>query len=266
MNPLNAKDLKDLLAKRHKDDIFYTEVNTGFTDGIEIRRMDAWALQKSYMAPLTYGYEIKVSRSDFLHDSKMQVYLGFCDEMYLVTIPGVVQNSGELPENFGWLEAQKFGDDYRLRTKRKAPCRNAAIPVSFWRALVINKGLSEPASDPFSQNRFHASSAKEWLAKKSDWLHIGKSIGEEIAHYRRNKETEEKTNAMALRIRRYLDDSFSIDDRRLDEWSFQLLKERVDQRLKIDNIDYLITRIESLVKELKGSEGNKYATEKGEKS
>lgn len=188
---LTAKDIKQLLGKRHVKDIFYKEVNTGFTDS-EVRRMDAWALQKSYTAPLTYGYEVKISRSDFLHDSKMQSYLGFCNEMYLVTTPGVVCDANELPENFGWLEVQKFGDDYRLRTKRKAPYRNTDIPVSFWRALVINKGFPDIDTNPFMENQYHARSAKEWLEKKSEWLQIGSALGEEIARYRRDKKEPKK--------------------------------------------------------------------------
>jgi hypothetical protein len=70
-------DIKLALSKRHKDDYFLTEVKDGPTMGASHARIDAWAMKKSWSKPLVWGYEIKVSRSDFLNDTKWPAYWGY---------------------------------------------------------------------------------------------------------------------------------------------------------------------------------------------
>lgn len=127
---MKAVDIISMLETRHKDDAFFSEVaiNSGQ------RRMDAWAMKPSYTKSLITAYEVKVSRSDFLHDTKMQEYMPYCNQMYLVAPKGVVKD-GELPEGFGFILAT----EKRLLTKIKAPVREVEIPEGFWRALIVNR-------------------------------------------------------------------------------------------------------------------------------
>lgn len=66
-----AEDIKHALARRHKEDMFFTEVKDGPT-GYQYSRIDALAIKISWSKYQLTGYEVKVSRSDFLRDSKWQ--------------------------------------------------------------------------------------------------------------------------------------------------------------------------------------------------
>lgn len=59
------------------------------------------------------GYEVKVSRGDFLQDRKWSSYTPYFNRFYLATLPGVVVK-GELPAEVGHLEMRGDGDERRL--------------------------------------------------------------------------------------------------------------------------------------------------------
>lgn len=115
MTEHTAESIKELLAKRHANDVWVPECNTGSAHA-GCRRMDGWAMPKSWSPWGTVGYEIKVSRGDFLHDRKMTEYAPFCHELYLVT-PWKMVDPIEVPEGMGLMYAQST----RLVTKIKAP-------------------------------------------------------------------------------------------------------------------------------------------------
>lgn len=52
----------------------------------------------------THGFEVKVSRSDFLSDRKMESYLPYCNYLWVVAPPGVVRAGDELLEGIGLIE------------------------------------------------------------------------------------------------------------------------------------------------------------------
>jgi hypothetical protein len=79
---LDSADVKRLLAKKHESDIFVEECKTGPAGS---RSLDGWAMEKSWANPRIIGYEVKVSRSDFLRDTKWHEYLDTCNEFYFVT-------------------------------------------------------------------------------------------------------------------------------------------------------------------------------------
>jgi len=94
---MNAKDIIKLLAQKHARDLFVSECKNGstwFTEGG--LRLDAWVMKRSWASPLTIGYEVKVSRQDFLSDSKWHGYLDYCNEFYFVCPPELIQPN-ELP-------------------------------------------------------------------------------------------------------------------------------------------------------------------------
>ena len=72
---MRASDLLALLAKKHSADVFVPECKTGGTWAGTHLRLDAWAMRRSWTHPTVWGYEIKVSRSDFLSDDKWVGYL-----------------------------------------------------------------------------------------------------------------------------------------------------------------------------------------------
>lgn len=116
-------------------DAFYSEVRSGPSEFYlhpfckEIRQagghrglliMDAVAIKQSWARPCIIGYEIKVSRSDFLRDQKWQRYQKYCHEFWFVCPPGVVKLD-ELPGDVGLMYYSPEHDT--LFTKRRAMYR-----------------------------------------------------------------------------------------------------------------------------------------------
>lgn len=129
---ITARTIEPLLQRKHTDDVYYTEVSI---DGGR-RRMDAWAMKKSWANPLVTAYEIKVSRSDFLNDHKMQDYMDYCNEIYVVAPKGVL-GLNEIPEEFGYLEVSANGK--KLFTKKKAKYRPCTLSEDFLRSILFSK-------------------------------------------------------------------------------------------------------------------------------
>ncbi len=130
-----VQNIRKLLAKRHIDDVFYEEV----TIGHGARRMDAWAMKKSWANPLVIAYEIKSSRQDFMTDHKMQEYLPYCNEAYVVC-PKSACSKDEIPEGFGLIYISDNGESFR--TVKKSAYRECNLPEKFLRGLMFSKADS----------------------------------------------------------------------------------------------------------------------------
>jgi hypothetical protein len=119
------------LAAKHHRDVFVPECKFGPTTvgRVASGRFDAWVMPRSWVHWTTIGYEIKVSRRDFLADQKWDLYLEHCHEFSFVAPPGVIHPS-ELPDGIGLLEASKNGA--RLFLRRKAARRD----VDAWGPMV----------------------------------------------------------------------------------------------------------------------------------
>lgn len=115
-------------------DIFASQVKLG-SAGSKI--MDAVAIKKTWSPKTVIGYEIKVSRQDFLKDQKHPVYMQNCNIFYFVTLKDIIKE-GELPEGAGhMIYSPETG---KLRTVKKAPYRNTLVNpdillhIMFWKA------------------------------------------------------------------------------------------------------------------------------------
>lgn len=73
----------------------------------ESRRFDLFYFQRWNRE--TKGYEIKISRADFLADKKWQEYLKYCTFFYFIAPEGIIKKE-ELPENVGLIEI--FASEY----------------------------------------------------------------------------------------------------------------------------------------------------------
>jgi len=62
---MTAKDIIKILSHKHRDDVFVTECKNGPSNRGYLR-LDAWVMARSWARPKVTGYEVKVSRSDFL--------------------------------------------------------------------------------------------------------------------------------------------------------------------------------------------------------
>lgn len=157
---MNAKSLIAALERRHAGDIFVSECKNGPTHGAEHRRMDAWALIKTWSPVTTIGYEVKVSRSDWLRDEKIADYLPLCHLLYIVAPKGVV-NVEELPKNIGLL--QPVGDGTRLVAKRKAARREVKLPTDlFVYILMCRTKITRDMSDT-SDKQDRMDTLRKWV-------------------------------------------------------------------------------------------------------
>lgn len=118
---MDSKDIIKALRKRHgkngREWALFEELRagTGYKDirkGLNPeQRFDAWAINlypsKGHM---TIAYEIKVSRSDFLHEikhpKKRQTAVLYSNEFYFVTPKGLVSKE-EIPEGCGLIEVKE---------------------------------------------------------------------------------------------------------------------------------------------------------------
>lgn len=129
---------KALKAKHYKD-IFAAQVKMGQA-GSKI--MDAVVIKPTWTPVTLIGYEIKVSRADFLNDQKYPHYMKTCTIFSFVAPKGVVQKD-ELPSNAGLIEYNP--NTQRLRTVKKAPYNKVEIMpevllhIMFWKFDDYNR-------------------------------------------------------------------------------------------------------------------------------
>ncbi len=168
---VTAKQLVELLECRHSRDVFVSECKTGPTHGANHRRLDAWAMHRSWSKPHTFGYEIKVSRNDFLRDDKWTDYLGYCTNFYFVTCPGVCDVT-EVPADAGLIVCSV--NAARLYTKKKAPWRDTKIPEDLWRYILMCRTRVSEEWDHGEETGLDF--WRGWLAEKDEKRDIGHQV------------------------------------------------------------------------------------------
>lgn len=140
---VTAKDMEKHLAERYCDSrqwVFLTQVRSS-TGGAN-RVADAMAF--NMYASTGYeilGFEIKVSRSDWLSElkdmSKSNEIMSYCDKWYLVVADDKIVQDGELPKNWGLL-ILKNG---KLLQKVRAIQRSTTpLPIEFTASILRRSG------------------------------------------------------------------------------------------------------------------------------
>lgn len=173
MSGISAAGIVKLLASRHSGDVFVSECKDGPSQASRHIRMDAWAMPRSWSKPWCFGYEVKVSRSDFLRDDKWPAYLDCCNYFYFVAPPGII-DPGEVPEPAGLILTSKNGA--KLFTKKKAPLREAEIPESLFRYVLMCRSdihrerLTRPMEEYW----------REWLNEKGLKRELGMQVSRSI--------------------------------------------------------------------------------------
>jgi hypothetical protein len=119
---MTEKDVKFLLSKRYCAPQFAFLTNVGNSTGFATRWADGVSVSLWPSSGfLVQGFEIKVSRSDFLlelkHPEKSQDIMQYCDRWWLVAPKGVAAKE-EVPKNWGFLEIRGSG---KIFTVKPAP-------------------------------------------------------------------------------------------------------------------------------------------------
>lgn len=186
MAKVTAYEIKKALGKKHGDrEFFITECKNGPT-GVargQLLLFDAIAIYKSWSRPQIRGYEVKVSRSDFLRDTKYTQYIPYCHEFYFVTPTGLVQRQ-EIEENIGliWYNPKTGA----LTTKKKAVYRDIEISANMLLYIIMNRLDSDRL--PFTNNK--AEYWRDWLEGKKSNRELGYQVNSKLLE--ENRELSQK--------------------------------------------------------------------------
>lgn len=210
-----AERILRLLREKHAADVFVEECKDGPTHAGRHLRLDAWVMPRSWVHPETTGYEIKVSRSDFLRDEKWTAYLAMCHRLYFVCPHGLI-DTAELPQDVGLMWVAKTGT--RLMTKRKAVPREVEIPEDVWRYILMCRAT-------ITRERYSKDGVeywREWLEEKRERQSIGYKVGERIREHiraadKRARDAEERVHGYEKAAAALAEAGFDIN-RPISEW------------------------------------------------
>jgi len=199
---ITAGMIEKLLLNKHSEDICIPECKSGATwSARKMRKFDMWVMKKSYTQPMTWIYEIKVARNDFLQDDKWQAYLPYCSEFYFVAPVGIIDPK-EVPEQAGLLLSSKNAT--RLYCKKKAPHRDIKIPEDLFKYILMNRAK---IVDSIYTNKNNGNNNKKrywqnWLAEKKENQELGYNVSKKIRQlYDKNvKFVKSDQNKLEIRI------------------------------------------------------------------
>lgn len=264
---ITSHDLIKAIAKRHKDDMFFTEVKDGPTQTVaHHNRIDALAIKISWTQYSITGYEVKISRSDFQRDEKWRAYLPMCNQLYFAIAPGVCEVS-EIPENCGLVVLTPKGG---LRTVRKAPWRDIQEPVSMYKYLMftyINSSWYMDVKRPRYAQLYQMDKTQvfqDYLNDKTELKKIGRKVSvklrreiNDLQHkadlYDALKEDDESANKEIHRICDVLNVK-SYGYSRLDNCIKAIEQLKASGGISLDTVD-TVKKIKSLSEQLASSIG-----------
>lgn len=194
-NKLTPEKITNLLmATRHADDLCVPECKDGPSMGRKSRRLDLWTMKRSYTNFATIGYEVKVSRSDFLADNKWQDYLPLCHQLFFVTPWGLVDPS-EVPGNVGLIWCSK--NLTRCYVKKKAAHREIDLPANLFTYILMSR-VNITAKDTNSPGVDKIAHIRDWLDNKKELHELGRQVAFELK--RKVSVVERKNAALEKRI------------------------------------------------------------------
>jgi hypothetical protein len=248
-----ANDILNLLEIKHGADVFVPECKDGPSQFTNSLRLDAWAMRRSWTKPWTFGYEIKVSRSDFLGDDKWRGYLDLCSDFYFVCPKDLIKPD-ELPPEAGLLYASS--NYKRLYTKKKAPCRNVTIPDELWRYILMCRATVGPEQ---TGGESDVEYWERWLADKKKKRHIGGRVAKRTAdefEYLRDSNVRLRNRIRLYRnIRKRIKEMGVDSNRNIKHWEIEnkLSKLRGDipkwVNRSLDDAEKAIERVKKLIEE-----------------
>lgn len=264
---INADDVLELLLKRHEKDICVAECKHGRSWTSEkVKRFDLWVMKKSYTSPMSWIYEIKVSRQDFLQDQKWQTYLPFCSDFYFVAPVGTIDVS-EVPEQAGLLLSTKNGT--KLYCKKKAPHRCIEMPPSVYEYILMSR-VRIVDSTYTNNGKNNQAYWQQWLDNKSKNQKLGFNVSRKIRQlYDKNVQfVEMKQDQFEIRIEK-LENAKAIlrqlgfDGEKLP-WNYEeKIRERVaeinegfPEKSVTKYLESAIENLQNIIKTIKESNSN----------
>src|SRR3990167_4868870 len=175
MSVFTESEITRTLLDRHADDVCVPGCKDGPT-GVGLGIIDLWVMKKSWANPSYVGYEIKVSRSDFIRDDKWQKYRDVCTELYFAAPPGIIQPD-EIPDGVGLILCTRAAARIKKKAKWREPddekLRKLMTYVLMCRAQINSEVTQyKPESN--------ADEWREWLKKRVDEQELGYLVREKV--------------------------------------------------------------------------------------
>lgn len=148
------------------------------TDPVGELRLDGVALEWSYGNMWIHGFEVKISRSDFLRDSKYTLYRKYCDTLTLVC-PRKLIDRNEVPDGIGlmWYDPKTHEVKYRRKPEYDAPGTDTSQITK-----KLLKTLTQDVKFNSATNRWgHFKSAQDYVDQKTTMKNIGQTLGSKMA-------------------------------------------------------------------------------------
>ena len=183
---VTATDIKIALAEKHWKDFFLTEVKSGPTQlampgGLKI--LDGLAVRKSWTNPCFTGYEVKISRSDFLRDAKFYTYEELCNCLYVVCPKGMIERT-ELPESVGLMYYDP--EKKTIATRKKAIFRKIEYSPEMLLYIIFSR-LDSDRYPFFSTKQEYF---KEYLAGKRSSRELAQTVKTKLVQDNARLESE----------------------------------------------------------------------------
>jgi len=243
----NAKSMEGYLSERYCDSrqwFFLTQVRS--STGSANRVADAMAFNMYGSTGYEIlGFEIKVSRSDFLSElkdmSKSDEIMSYCDKWFLVVPDASIVKEGELPKNWGLLVLKdgKLAQKVRAITTRKEP-----MPDYFIASILRRSG------DEVDRIRGQYIRREDIAGE----IEAARKKGYEDARGYNGKQTEESLK----RLREYVQEFEKASGIKLEEWRGKEDAKSVGMYVKValsldeDSLNYQVRSIESAIGTLQG--------------
>jgi hypothetical protein len=218
---ISADTLHRALKLRHAKDLIVNECKNGPTHVTkQLRTLDAWVLVSTWSPITTIGYEIKVSRSDWLRDKKIEQYMGLCHLFYIVAPKGLIAID-ELPPDVGLIEA--LGDGTRLVARKRAGRREIELPVQLMTYVLMSRVVVTAERDYNAQLKSsRMDELQRWAVDENNRKTLAWQVSEKIRKVfadqeRRLGELEQRAIALEAIKRRVVELGFD-PDKTVDQW------------------------------------------------
>ena len=234
-SPIRSDLILRALARRHTKDVFVTEIKTGPTLGVtagNLFRIDALAIKPSWTHPDFVGYEVKVSRQDFIADTKWDAYLNYCHRFYFACPANLIARD-EVPDPAGLIWV--YPETLQTRVLKAARHRPVEIPWEFLYHIVISR--LTPDRHPFFSSQREMLEA--WVQDKKARLDLAFRVRSKMMERIRACEEKSQQAEFILEEYRKLKRAFqqlqeilraygvfwfSLKEDGLDDWTLEEIK------------------------------------------
>lgn len=175
---VTAFDIKAALGQRYRHlpcGGFWPEITVTAPDGD--LRLDGVGIEWAHSNLWVHGYEIKVSRADWLRDAKFERYRPYCDTLTVVCPKGLIDRR-EMPGDIGLMWYDPESDTLRCRRRPgyDAPGVDTG-PLKDRLLREVARGFIGPAAGRYG----HYATAREYVEQKTAMQNIGLALGSKLA-------------------------------------------------------------------------------------